>query len=101
MWTTYIPFKTEINGQGYTKGFVDLRDQIEFYNRNNLAYFKNNFYQQDQLNRISLDRDICALSEMLQFIFKSSLSTGRTINIYVPSSRMRKLLYNWIEEKSY
>lgn len=101
MWTTYIPFKSEINGQGYAKGFVDLREQIEFYNRNNLAYLKNNFYQQDQLNRISLDRDICALSEMLQFIFKSSLSTGSAINIYVPSIRMRKLLYNWIEEKSY
>ena len=50
------------------------------------------------LNNIEIDEDKWALSEMLQFVFRSALRDGHEINIYVPSSRMRKLLEQWIKD---
>ena len=40
------------------------------------------------------------LTELLQFIFKSALSKGSEICIYIPSIRMRNLLKQWINENS-
>ena len=49
---------------------------------------------------IAVDEDAYALSEMLQFIWRSAIRDGKPINWYVPSSRMRHLLEKWIEENS-
>ena len=38
--------------------------------------------------------------ELLQFIFKSALSKGSEIWIYIPSIRMRNLLKQWINKNS-
>ena len=45
-------------------------------------------------------RDVFATSEMLQVIFRSALRKGEPINIYIPSSRMRKLLRTWLKEQT-
>lgn len=49
-------------------------------------------------NCIKVDEEEYALSEMLQWIFRSRIRKGEQINIYVPSLRMRELLENWLEE---
>ena len=49
---------------------------------------------------IAVDQDAWALSEMIQWIWRSAIRKGEEIWIYVPSSRMRKLLQNWIAEVS-
>lgn len=36
-----------------------------------------------------------ALSEMIQWIFRSRIRNNESINIYIPSSRMRNLLQNF------
>ena len=46
---------------------------------------------------IEIDQDAFALSEMLQWIWRSAIRDDRPINLYVPSSRMRELLIDWIE----
>ena len=43
------------------------------------------------------DKDLWALSTMLQFIFRSRLRKGESINLYIPSSRMRGLFKLWLE----
>ena len=40
-----------------------------------------------------------ALSEMLQWIWRSRIRQGESINIYVPSKRMRNLLLDWLNGK--
>ena len=56
-----------------------------------------NFFLQ---HGIAVDEDGYALSEMLQFIWRSAIRDGKEIWIYVPSIRMRGLLERWIDEKS-
>ena len=41
--------------------------------------------------------DIHALGELLQFLYRGCLREGRAMKIYLPSSRMRKLLFRWLE----
>ena len=51
-------------------------------------------------NGVSVDEDGFALSEMIQFIWRSAIRDGKEITLYVPSSRMRNLLLDWLEEIS-
>ena len=43
--------------------------------------------------------DVFALSEMVQWIWRSAIREGNPINIYVPSSRMRSLLQRWLNDE--
>ena len=51
-------------------------------------------------HKITIDEDGYALSEMLQFIWRSAIRDGKEIWIYIPSVRMRSLLKQWINENS-
>ena len=48
------------------------------------------------MRNIHIDESQYALSEMLQWIFRSAIRKGETINLYVPSRRMRNLLTDWL-----
>ena len=41
-------------------------------------------------------KDLYALSEMLQWIWRSRIRNGQDINIYIVSKRMRRLLNQWL-----
>lgn len=43
----------------------------------------------------TFDKELWALYNMIQFVFRSRLRKGETINLYVPSRRMRELLERW------
>lgn len=51
-------------------------------------------------NNISVDENGYALSEMLQFIWRSAIRDGKEIWVYIPSIRMRELLKQWIKDNS-
>jgi len=59
--------------------------------------FIKNFFT---MNNISVDEDGFALSEMLQFIWRSAIREGKDIWVYIPSIRMRNLLKQWIRNNS-
>ena len=46
---------------------------------------------------ISIDEDLYGLSEMIQWIWRSRIRKGESINIYIPSMRMRNLLFDWMK----
>jgi len=107
LWTTFKDFKSQLSGKGYTKGFVpiNMRATNAYKDRTSLAYTVNIFlnpiikaFFQD--HDIAVDEDGYALSEMLQWIWRSAIRDGKEIWIYVPSCRMRGLLENWIETVS-
>lgn len=60
-------------------------------------YFENK-NKSDNTN-ITVDQDYLALSCMLQWIWRSQIRNGKPIKIYIPSTRMRKLLYEWLDGK--
>ena len=49
---------------------------------------------------IEFDEDGYALSEMIQWIWRSAIREGKPIQLYIPSKRMRNLLIQWLDEVS-
>lgn len=107
IWTTFSDFKGQLSGKGYTKGFIPLnmRATNNYRDRTSLAYTVNRYlhpmvkaFFQD--NGVTVDEDGYALSEMLQWIWRSAIRDGKPIWIYIPSSRMRGLFQDWIDKVS-
>lgn len=106
MWTTFKDYKNECKGNGYTKGFVEcnVRATNEYKHKTNLAYLINRYYnpmieQFFTQRKVSIDRDTYALSELIQWMFRSAIRENKPINIYIPSERMRNLLQEWLGNK--
>lgn len=107
MWTTFKNYHGLVRGAGYSRGLVacNTRATNQYVCKDSLAYAVNVFMHPNLTNwfhnnGISVDQDKYALSEMLQWIWRSGIREGREINLYVPSRRMRTLLENWIKENS-
>ena len=104
MWTCYKDDKNKLKGKGYTKGFVSCNSRAtnEFANKTSLAYcinrYINPFYKAFfNVRNIDIDEDAYALSELLQWIWRSQIRQGKPINIYIPSKRMRELLEDFLD----
>ena len=107
IWTTFKDYKSALSGKGYTRGFIpiNMRATNAYKERTSLAYLVNiylnpmvkGFFQD---HGIDVDEDGYALSEMLQWIWRSAIRDGKEIFIYVPSRRMRELLNDWIQHNS-
>lgn len=103
IWTVFKDYQNLIKGKGYTKGFVPLnmRATNDYINCRSVAYLVNrylnpmikNFFIE---NNVIVDEDKYALSELLQFIFRSRVRQGEKITLYLPSKRMRNLLLDWL-----
>jgi hypothetical protein len=104
MWTTYKEEKDRLKGKGYSKGFVSVnaRATNQFSNKKNLAYLCNRFLQPyvESYFRdlgIEINQELWALSELIQWIWRSAIRNNEQINIYIPSVRMRILLNQWLD----
>ena len=104
LWTTFKDFKEKMKGRFYTKGYiaVNARATNEFRHKSNLAYTVNIFMKPDikQFFRnggVAVDEDAYALSELIQWMFRSAIRDRNPITIYIPSRRMRTLLQTWID----
>jgi hypothetical protein len=104
LWTTFKDFKTKLQGKGFTKSFLSFttRATNEFKDKSVLAFCLNRFMipiekQFFQQRDIQVDEDLLALSDLLQWVFRSRIREGQPIEIYIPSKRMRTLLYKWLD----
>lgn len=103
MWTTFKKSKSKLKGKGYTKSFVPLncRATNDYAKIKYLAYTANiypnvgvkQFFLQHE---IKMNDDDYALSELVQWIFRSAIRNGEDVYIYLPSERMRGLLKKWL-----
>lgn len=107
LWTTFKDYKPLLNGNGYGRGYVPLnmRASNKYANKNSVVYPVNRYIDPGIKNfflrhNVATDEDGYALSEMLQFIWRSAIRNGEEIWVYIPSIRMRNLLRQWIEENS-
>lgn len=103
MWTTFKDYKSKLKGKGYSNQFVscNCRSTNKYDKTYNLAYCVNiylhpgiaQFFKQKGVN---INEELYGLSEMIQWIWRSRIRNGETINIYIPSMRMRNLLNEWM-----
>lgn len=103
MFSTYKDARSKIRGSGYSSGFVVVNAKAtnDFCNKTVLAYCANLFLDRCKRNYLvsigyEPSEDLYALSNMVQWIWRSAIRQGKDIYIYVPSKRMRTLLINWI-----
>ena len=108
MWTTFLGTngrnKDKLQPRDYkTNTFVscNARATNKFSNKMNLVYAVNMYINPYvsrylQTNQVDIDGDKYALAQMLQWIWRSRIRNGYDINIYIPSSRMRRLLIQWM-----
>lgn len=107
MWTTFKKSKKFVSGGGYARGFVPIgtRATNDYRDKISLAYGVN-IYMNPLLKQffsqryVKVDDDMFALSEMIQWIWRSAIRDGKQINIYVPSKRMRTLLIDWLNNEN-
>lgn len=103
IWTTFKDYKNKLKGKGYTNGFVQCAEKgsNEYGNRTYIAYCCNRFFHPDDIiyfsrRDIEVNDKLWALSEMIQFIWRSAVRNGKEIYLYIPSSRMRSIFIDWL-----
>ena len=105
LWTVFEKRKNWLKGCGYARGFeaCNMRATSKHRHRRYLAYcinvFMNPFYKKYfQSQGAEVDEDKYALSEMVQWVWRSAIRDGQEIWVYIPSKRMRNLLIGWLDE---
>lgn len=119
MWTCFKDDMNRLAGNGYRgikhkKGekyrqkecFVphNLRATNDFAHKTSLAYVVNKFmnpYEKKffQSKGIDVNEDLYALSELIQWIWRSRIRDNQPINLYIPSKRMRNILEEYLESE--
>lgn len=105
LWTTLDSARTKVRGLGYSNGYISYvqRATNKYKDRTVLAYCINVFgspVKARYFNQSGLefDDDKFALSVLIQWIWRSAIRDGKEIWLYLPSRRMRQILFNWIDE---
>lgn len=104
LWTTFKDAQPFVEGKGYVNGFIqhNKRATNEYSDRDTLMYLINKFENPLLHNYfvskgIAVKQDVFALSELIQWLFRSAIRRGKPIKLYIPSKRMRTLLTAWLD----
>lgn len=106
IWTTFKDYQNILVPIGLKKTFVPLnaRATNEYAAATSCIYLANR-YMNPMIKRffhsndINVNEDKFAISELLQWIFRSAIRNGESINVYIPSYRMRKLLEMYLNNE--
>lgn len=106
LWTTFKEYSEIVKGKGYTNAFVpiNIRATNDYKETTAVAYIANRYMKPTlkhffEVENINVDEDTYALSELIQFIYRSAIRDGKPITVYIPSKRMRELFIDWINKK--
>lgn len=104
MWTTYSSYENSLAGEGYKKAFLscNARATNAYRERTTLAYMINYYLNPLITNYFSqcdvrVEQNALALSELIQWVFRSAIRDKKPIKIYIPSKRMRTLFTEWLD----
>lgn len=112
MWTVFKGEKDKImkkvQPRGYAGGFVSVTERAtnKYKDRYNLAYLVDRYMHVMEerffkFHGIEVDKDTWAVSELIQWIWRSRIRDGEPINLYIPSKRMRDLLYQYLNSDEF
>lgn len=105
MWTTFKQSVSLLKNKNLSKKTMlelNARSTNMYRDKIALAYMVNRYPQPHfetffESKGIILDREGFAISEMIQWIYRSAVRDGKPIDVYIPSERMRMLLYQWMD----
>lgn len=103
LWTCFKSDLFKVSGSRYRKNFLQLASRAtnEYAGATDIAYLVNRYADPNIIKffaqrNIHIDPKNFALSEMLQWIWRSAIRNGEPINLYIPSRRMRTFLTEWM-----
>jgi len=107
MWTCFDDEFDAIKSHNISKKSwlaCNARATNEYADKTILAYlvnryvdpFYDDFFEHKQ---IKINQDEYAVSEMMQWIWRSAIRNDKDINIYIPSARMRSLLKQYLNNE--
>lgn len=105
LWTCLGEAFNYFKGAGYTKCHIahNTKAVNHYIDTSQLAYiFNANMhpepykYLQDRGAEYAPDKDRYALSELIQWTYRSRVRKDEPINLYIPNIRMRNLLVDWM-----
>lgn len=107
LWSNFAVCKRKYTVKNYTSAFspCNARATNEYSNRHHLAYLINVYdnplvVQWFLEHGATVDAEAFALSQLLQWVWRSAIRNGEPVDLYLPSSRMRRLLTDWLGESS-
>jgi hypothetical protein len=115
-WTVWKDYKKTLRGHGYSRnsstpgksfGFIpsNAKATNDYRRVQSCAYLLNVFYNPliksyFESMDVPVYEDLYALSQMVQWIWRSRIREKGPINVFIPSERMRGLLKRWLEAGS-
>lgn len=106
-WTTLKAYRSELAANGYRRGWIpnNMKATNKFKDKASMAYLCNIFMNPVikgyyTTRGVPVDEDLFALSEMLQWIWRSRIRDGQPVNLFIPSARMRGLFMQWLNSDS-
>jgi hypothetical protein len=115
-WTTWKDYKKTLRGERYSRnsstpdksfGFIPTNAKAtnDYRRVASVAYLVNVYYNPliksyFESMGVPVYEDLYALSQMVQWIWRSRIREKGPINLYVPSERMRDLLKRWLDAGS-
>lgn len=106
LWTSFKSYqKIVVSEKTKDKNFIshNLRATNDYDEKWVVMYFVSRNYNPIikrwfKSKGIDVNDDMFALSEMIQWVFRSRVRKGETIYLYCPSKRMRGLFKKWLDD---
>lgn len=100
---TFKEFQELIQDKGFISSFISCNTKSvnKFGDRSYMAFLVNIYMNPNikgflEEHKIEVDEDDFALSMLIQVLFRSILRNGGTLNLFIPSRRMREILKDFI-----
>lgn len=95
-WTTYEEYEKQINGEIYTKGFVNPDCELSKLNNcKNFAYLMNK-YPSDIEKDNNEYANLLTIYDLIRIVKYITVDLDHKLNLYVPSERVRTLFKEWL-----
>ena len=105
MWTSFKENMENLKPNGFTQCWIPFNQRATnlYRNKRDLAFLVNRFINPMIDNyfkafNYAVNEGMFALSELVQWLFRSGLRDGNSVNLYLPSYRMRNLLVDWLND---
>jgi hypothetical protein len=105
-YTTFKDYSSNVKGSGYSKGFIPVNSRAtnNFSDKKSMAYLANRYYnptvtQFFDIKGVETNEDLWALGELLQWVWRGCIRNNESMNLYIPSKRMRGLLIKWLNNE--
>lgn len=104
IWTCFKEQKKLLAGKGYARSFLACNTRAtNDYRKKRVGIYLVNRHPHVMVNKflrgsgVAIDPDLYGLSEMIQWIWRLRIRDGKSIRLFIPSERMRRILLRWLD----